>query len=592
MRKIRAESISKLGSYVDGASGVVSMRYYIPPKKGDLSAEKPASVYPTLSVTNKDWDIRIQKWHEASDIILQGPLPPMKIPDNWRWFVITKETMLEAGKALANMVVNDTPIFALTEEEILKLRVHFTVPEGTNITPQEVLPITPPKPGDLDLSRAVNLIECAAVTPASKNALAAKTARAFTPANRRPSVMLDEPPLRGFGMTAGCDCTGVVALFDSGAGVSMIEAHVMTEIGAKLIRLPPAQMKLIISADGEPMSLLGYVHACLVIGRGIYPHNFYVRTRPVDRIKRPYDVIVGVDLMAKIGVISVNYEHKTLTLKDPKIRSEYVFRLDPKEPRVVIRTSQGKKWKMGNSKSLAEVIRDAHNQTQPTVSGETSRRRETPALTDLSDSEDDTPPIPRRRIIEGTSATPHHKKVAGRTNQPAASVPSKPKIVTPSTASVTVRAPPPPPSKTPVPERNRSTTPPPPARKQPPAPRKDHKLTEEQIRASRLQDLPYEIRIKEMARRVKSAQMQKKTNQEPRPSTSSARPSQTASRGVSMVDVLSELFDQPEVEDSTEVLNYQESDSTEVWNEDDFVSELLSEADPLNYLGFYPTGQG
>jgi hypothetical protein len=178
------------------------------------------------------------------------------------------------------------------------------------------------------------------------------------PIRARP-LHLTEPPNGGFGLTSGFECRGVSALIDTGASVSLVESSVATQIKAKVQTLDRAQLDLIRTAEGDPMYLIGYIIACLVVGNVVYPHRFYVRgRRSATAIPLTYEMIIGLDLLDKIGHCTVDFTRRELTLRDPVGKSAYTYKFDPRDGnRLIVRCHAGKTWTMGSTTELMPTPR-------------------------------------------------------------------------------------------------------------------------------------------------------------------------------------------------------------------------------------------
>jgi hypothetical protein len=192
-------------------------------------------------------------------------------------------------------------------------------------------------------------------------ALSSKQGNASTRAGSRrpPPIHLPEPPRGGFGLTNGFECRGIAALIDTGASVSMVEASIPALINAEVHVPDRNQLDIIRTAEGEPMDLTGYIKVCLVIGKGVYPHNFYVRGRQhlSSGTPKKFDMIIGVDLLDKIGSCMVDFKRGEVTFRDPELRSTYIYKLNPNENRLIIRCNAGQTWSMGDALNLPTAPR-------------------------------------------------------------------------------------------------------------------------------------------------------------------------------------------------------------------------------------------
>lgn len=332
------------------------------------------------------------------------------------------------------------------------------------------------------------------------------------------------------------------------------------------------------------MDLLGYVKACLVLGTGGYPHKFYVRARPANRQRRPYDVIIGVDLMAKIGICTIDFVRNYLILKDPNNKAEFVHSFNPKEPRVVIRTSAGQKWKVGGGKTLAEWIRDSRNPSSSTTQHNTSDGRE---LEHASPDNDGDPDIP----IAGINKRKTAPTVPYR-------IPSKQRGITPPSTSQR-------PNKQGAVARQPSATPSPGSSSSP--------ITRNQGAAAKLarfrhpssenaQDeeaeqtsLPPDQRKKAMADQL--AQLhEKRRRREAKAAAARAEKAKETRRDeqakVTMVDILDELVANALAEPEVDEVEHDDVDAFTEWNDNDSFGDLFDELEYLNFSGPDPTGLG
>jgi hypothetical protein len=286
----------------------------------------------------------------------------------------------------------------------------WTIPCG-----EEPLPSDP-------MDYSVNMIECSQEGDRTPQlAIVNAVSRGYKPSEavtRGPAVHLSEPPVGGFGLTNGFECRGIAALIDTGASVSMVESSIATLLKAKLLPLDQRQLEIIRTADGDTMHLTGYIKACLVIGKGVYPHRFYVRGRQLaaNGRQRRYEMIIGVDLLDKIGSCTVDFNRRELILRDPELKSTYLYRLDPKENRLIIRCHAGKTWSMGSNSSLPDIPRIPRVQTG-------SREAYRPARTDNS--------VPARSVIPASAGTAVKKpsQREGQKSPTAASKQKKPSLL-------------------------------------------------------------------------------------------------------------------------------------------------------------------
>jgi hypothetical protein len=63
---------------------------------------------------------------------------------------------------------------------------------------------------------------------------------------------------------------------------------------------------------------------------------------------KQFDMIIGIDLLDKIGSCTVDFNRKEIIFRDAEKRASYLYKIDPKENRLIIRCHAGKTWTMGN----------------------------------------------------------------------------------------------------------------------------------------------------------------------------------------------------------------------------------------------------
>lgn len=225
----------------------------------------------------------------------------------------------------------------------------------------ETLPKSPPigvEPVEISVMEVIP-VEFAEAAPAKGTALRTKgkTPKVATASGLRvPSTMMDTPPAGGFAFSPGFECEGISALVDTGAGVSLIESSLATRTKATVQPLNTSLSSCVYTAEGNAVRITGYVQAILVIGNSVYPHRFFVRAPILGlRPKKPYDMIIGLDLLDKIGMFTVDFKGRRVLFKDPTSKTLYVYPLNPAVTghRLVINPHVGKKWRMGDQPGLA-----------------------------------------------------------------------------------------------------------------------------------------------------------------------------------------------------------------------------------------------
>jgi len=157
-----------------------------------------------------------------------------------------------------------------------------------------------------------------------------------------------------FGLTAGFRCEPMVALIDTGAQVSLIDESLATGAGATIWELAPHQ-RIVQQADGANVNLIGFIEGALSMRGATYGHKFYVRPNPPLDMPRPYNAIIGIDLLKKMGQITINFHQKVLYIKDMAQGFMYKYHLDPNDRQIMLRSTAGREVYRTNSERQSIV---------------------------------------------------------------------------------------------------------------------------------------------------------------------------------------------------------------------------------------------
>jgi hypothetical protein len=171
----------------------------------------------------------------------------------------------------------------------------------------------------------------------------------------------------------------------------MVNEDLAKRINATMYPLEPEQKGVVCTAEGESMNLIGKIYAALTLGGNPYTHHFYVRRPPPD-ITPNFNVLVGIDLIEKIGELTIKMRENCVILYDRFAKIRYVFRLEPDSTEVIVRSFTGQKWKYGqgvpmqsapyniaHNKQIADVTTDDENLPLARVAEKINRSRSTAA---------------------------------------------------------------------------------------------------------------------------------------------------------------------------------------------------------------------
>ena len=109
----------------------------------------------------------------------------------------------------------------------------------------------------------------------------------------------------------------------------MLHLKLANLLGAKIVPWVEGQYAAVSQADKTPMQLEGWIRGLLCIGGNTYPNVFFVPKAPKTRTKEPFEMLIGNDLLWRIGELNINYATRKLTLRDHNTKFAYSFNLDP-----------------------------------------------------------------------------------------------------------------------------------------------------------------------------------------------------------------------------------------------------------------------
>jgi len=143
-----------------------------------------------------------------------------------------------------------------------------------------------------------------------------------------------------FGLTAGFRCEPMVALIDTGSQISLVDKSIALRTGATIKELEVGRDS-IAQADGSRLGLIGYIEGALSLRGSMYGHKFFVRPDPPPDMPRQYNTIIGIDLLRKMGQITINFAQQILYLKDMTEQRIYKYKLDPNDRQILLRSTAG-----------------------------------------------------------------------------------------------------------------------------------------------------------------------------------------------------------------------------------------------------------
>ena len=131
------------------------------------------------------------------------------------------------------------------------------------------------------------------------------------------------------GITAGYTVAPARAMIDTGSDVSYVTPRLAALIGAKIIPWVEGQYAAVAQADKTTIKLVGWIRGMLCIGGNSYPNVFFVPRAAKSQPKEAFEMLIGNDLLWRIGELNVNYAIRKLTLRDHHTKFAYTFTLDP-----------------------------------------------------------------------------------------------------------------------------------------------------------------------------------------------------------------------------------------------------------------------
>ena len=137
----------------------------------------------------------------------------------------------------------------------------------------------------------------------------------------------------GAGITSGFLVKRVKVIIDTGADVSLMDEAVARYLRLRINYRPP-NMRPIRQAEGTQLATKGICLGALYLKGYSYPHVFIIPEK--SRANKDYEVILGNDILAKIGEVNVDYKKRLLTLRDAARKVFFIFPLHEKTTRVMI----------------------------------------------------------------------------------------------------------------------------------------------------------------------------------------------------------------------------------------------------------------
>ena len=192
----------------------------------------------------------------------------------------------------------------------------------------------------------------------------------------------------GIGISSGFECIKVRAIIDTGADVSLIDESIVRQSKARILKLTSTSD--IRQVEGKPLELLGKCVMALFLHGKMYQHTFLIPRTP--SVIRQYQVLIGNDLLSKIGELSINYTKGLLILRDSKIASTFIFKLrGDSNRRVCIEEPNPTNWTYGQSATSSMSKPDdssRHTKSSSFVLSQASEKSGTPSSTYLSSMSD------------------------------------------------------------------------------------------------------------------------------------------------------------------------------------------------------------
>ena len=142
-----------------------------------------------------------------------------------------------------------------------------------------------------------------------------------------------------FGVTAGVIAAQTKALIDTGSDISYISLSKARQIDAAILPWSDKYAP-ILTADRMPMRIHGFVRILFNISGQLYPCVFFIPTWTLGTTGR-YHVLIGNDLLYRIGKLVVDYKKRLLTLIDKDRKCAYDFGLTQGTNDLIISPPEG-----------------------------------------------------------------------------------------------------------------------------------------------------------------------------------------------------------------------------------------------------------
>ena len=144
-------------------------------------------------------------------------------------------------------------------------------------------------------------------------------------ANPEARAFFDQNPGgQSLGITAGQAPILITALVDTGSDISCITPALAERIGMAVIEWD--DQGRIQTAGPQDMHIIGYGRALLCLGGNTYPGLFLVPAEHGEHYEH-YDMIIGNDMIHRVGEITFDQLKRTLTFRDRRSGYRYPFKL-------------------------------------------------------------------------------------------------------------------------------------------------------------------------------------------------------------------------------------------------------------------------
>jgi hypothetical protein len=130
------------------------------------------------------------------------------------------------------------------------------------------------------------------------------------------------------GFTAGLWVHNIAILIDTGADISMVDSGFVHQIDKmKDVKpLTPKDGRIHQFDPNSPIRVIGRLSGVVIIAGNEHKFDFFVPAEPWTHGK--YSVIVGTDLLRRMGEFRLNLAKQRLVLIDPRTKAHYVFKLE------------------------------------------------------------------------------------------------------------------------------------------------------------------------------------------------------------------------------------------------------------------------